>query len=103
LTNTAVGPNPHLRPLNWSSLPVGSSSTGPAPQIRPLAVGFLGEKKKLCTMSPMPDWLVPGTTSFWSMRTGRIVRLMTFHSAFNVIGTTGCTLMNDLWPCSAAP
>ena len=92
-----------MRPLNSSLLPVGSSSAGPAPQMRPPAVGFLGEKKKLCTMSPTPDWLVPGITSFWSRTTGRIVRLMTFHSAFSVIGTTGWTLMNDLWPFSSAP
>ena len=34
---------------------VGSSRTGPAPQIQPPAVGDFGEKKKLAVMSPRPD------------------------------------------------
>ena len=53
-------------------------------------------------MSPMPDWLLPGATLRWSTM-GRMVRLMTFHSAFSEIGTTGWTLSTHLWPCSVLP
>jgi len=59
---------------------VGRNSTGPTPQIRPPAPGFLRQKKKLCVMSPRPDWLVPGWMLVWLM-TGTMVRLMTFQSA----------------------
>ena len=51
---TAVGPSPHLSVVSRSLEPVGSSITGPMPQIQPRAVGTLGEKKKLCTVSLMP-------------------------------------------------
>ena len=72
-----VGPIAHFFAESSSSLPVGIRKAGPAPQINPLAVGFFGEKKRLCVMSPMPVWLPePGNTSLWAM-IGRMVREMT--------------------------
>lgn len=74
----------------------------PAPQISPPAVGFTGEKNRLCRMSPMPDWLVAGSTSSWSM-IGMIVRLIRFHSLVSEIGMTGCTFNVHLCPSRAGP
>ena len=57
---------------------VGSCSTGPAPQIRPL--GSAGDRKAVKTMSPMP--LVrssPGNIAGCEI-TGRMVRVMMFQS-----------------------
>lgn len=60
--------------------------------MRPPAVGFAGEKNRLCTMSPSPDWLPPpGTASFWSM-TEMIVREIRFNSGVSENGMTGWTL-----------
>ena len=77
---------------NWSapspSSAVGSRKTGPAPQISPPAVGWLGDRKKLCTTSPMPDCEVPGLTSDWLMK-GTMLRETRFQSSFRRIGSTG--------------
>ena len=72
----------HLRALSRSLLPVGSRKTGPRPQISPRAEGLAREKNRLCVMSPISDWLLPGTTSPWST-IGRMVRLIRFHSSFS--------------------
>jgi hypothetical protein len=53
---TKVGPALHL-PLSISgSVPVGQAIAGPMPQVTPPGV-LLGEKKKLCSVSPRPKVL----------------------------------------------
>ncbi len=53
--------------------------------------GALGEKKKLCSKSPRPDWLAPAAvTSPWAM-IGRMVREMTLASGLIDTGITGWT------------
>jgi hypothetical protein len=62
------GPGTPFSLPSASLLAVFSSSTGPAPQIQPPAVGAEGEKKKLCVVSPRPDSsLPPGTGDCASM------------------------------------
>ena len=103
LSTTAVGPAPHLSVVSRSFEPVGSSSTGPAPQIQPEAVGALGEKKMLWTMSPVPVCdPAPGKMSDWRT-TGRMVREIRFQSSFRSNGMTGCTLSSQRSPSSAGP
>lgn len=58
------------------------------PHIQPFAVGFFGEKKKLCRILPIPVSESPGITSSFE-RIGTIVREITFHSAFSSKGMTG--------------
>lgn len=100
---TAVGPAPHLPTVSRSSEPLGRSDTGPAPQIQPPAVGALGEKKTLCTMSPIPLWLpAPGMTSC-CQTTGRVVREMMFQCWLNSTGMTGWTLSIQRSPSSFLP
>ena len=60
---------------------VGSKSAGPTPMTQPEDVGALGEKKKLCTTSPMP-------VSPWAI-TGRMVREIRFQSSEMEMGITG--------------
>ena len=66
---------------------VGSWTTGPAPQIH--SPGLAGDRNAVNTVSPMP--LVrrsPGPSDGIEI-TGRIVRVMMFHSLLIEIGTTG--------------
>ncbi|MNE78621.1 hypothetical protein D3C80_1750440 [compost metagenome] len=97
LSATTVGPSPHCSLLSSSSLPAGSSKAGPTPQIQPLAVGCLGEKKKLWVTSPTPDLSAepPGTRPCWSM-IGRMVREIRFHSSLRLKGNTGWIFVT-LW------
>ena len=47
-------------------LRVGQRKAGPAPQTQPPDVGFLGEKKKLCRVSPRPNSLsIPSAMESW--------------------------------------
>lgn len=56
------------------------------------STGSFGEKKKLCTMSPMPDSLeIPAAgESAWIK--GTMVRVIRFQSALSSKGITGWTL-----------
>ncbi len=56
----------------------------------------------ICVTSPIPDGLVPGTTSL-SLMIGRIVRLIRVQSEFSLNGITGWTFKLYLWPYSALP
>ena len=75
------------------SVAVGSRNAGPTPQISPAAVGFFGEKKKLCVVCAEPDLRArsparcrPGSTI------GTIVREIRFQFSLIEIGITGWML-----------
>ncbi|MNP55367.1 hypothetical protein D3C76_1500100 [compost metagenome] len=104
LSATAVGPRPHCSLPSNSSLPVGINKAGPAPRIQPLSVGLLGEKKKLCVMSPAPDLSAAplGAKPCWSIR-GRMVREMRFQSSFSLKGSTGWMLVTLCMPSPVGP
>jgi hypothetical protein len=55
-----VGPAPHRCEPRRSSVAVGHRNAGPIPQIMPPLVGVLGERKKLCVVSPSPKWFPGG-------------------------------------------
>lgn len=98
-----MGPTPHLPLPSARSVAVGTRKTGPAPQTTPEADGAFGEKKRLWTVSPRPNWLVPGpVTSFWAMM-GRMVREMMFQSVLRETGMTGWTLAVKRKPSPSAP
>ena len=82
---------------------LGISITGPTPQIRPLAPGFFGEKKKFCTTSPMPLWLPSPSPGTSCLTTGMMVREMMFQSSFRLIGTTGWMFSVVRLPSRLAP
>ena len=63
----------------------------------------VGEKKKLCTVSPRPNWLpAVGKMSSWPM-IGTIVREIRFQSALIETGITGWKLSRCLRPSSSGP
>ncbi len=78
-------------------------TTGPAPRIQPLAVGSLGEKNRLYTVSPVPVWLpAPGKTSLWWV-IGKIVREKRFQSSLVEMGMTGWMLSVCRSPLLSVP
>ena len=81
-------PAPHWL-VAMSSVAVGIRNAGPTPQISPAAVGFFGEKKKLCVVAPSPTlWSKSGAMSSW-LTIGRMVREITFQFSLIEIGITG--------------
>src|SRR5438309_1921205 len=54
LSSPTVGPMPHCSPAKRSFVAVGSRKIGPTPQHQPLSAAFVGDRKKLCAMSPSP-------------------------------------------------
>ncbi|MNT88355.1 hypothetical protein D3C72_2289080 [compost metagenome] len=66
----------------------------------PLSAGLAGEKKKLCNVSPRPNCEPLGPAMSSCEVTGRMVREMTFQSAFSEKGMTGWMLTVALLPSS---
>src|SRR5215471_15422127 len=73
------------------SLADGAVTIGPNPQVKSLIPELTGERNSVSSMSPMPLVLLLISGSGWVV-TGMIVREMTFHCAFKLIGTTGSML-----------
>jgi hypothetical protein len=53
---------------------------------------LLGEKKKLCSVSPRPKVLSNPGAGASRLTTGRMVRMMRFQSALSLVGITGWKL-----------
>src|SRR5436190_12577516 len=89
------------------SVAVGIRKTGPAPQMRPPRVGFCGEKNRLWTVSPRPNWLRSEAggegTTFFCATIGMMVREIRFQLRLSVTGTTGWTLSRYCDPSSSEP
>src|SRR5262245_15690450 len=73
------------------SLAVGAVTIGPKPQVKSLMPELTGERNSDSLMSPTPFVLLLISGS-GCVVTGIIVREMTFHCAFKLIGTTGSML-----------
>jgi hypothetical protein len=63
---------------------------GPTPQMSPPHPGALGDRKRLCRVSPSPVSLLSPMTSLWWM-IGRMVREIRFQCSVRPMGITGCT------------
>src|SRR5215469_360254 len=74
-----------------ASLADGAVTIGPKPQVKSLIPELTGERNSDSLMSPMPLVLL-GISGLGWVITGMIVREMTFHCAFKLIGTTGSML-----------
>src|SRR5262249_37341087 len=74
-----------------ASLADGAVTIGPNAQGNSLIPELPGERNSVSSMSPMPLVLQLISGSGWVV-TGMIVREMTFHCAFKLIGTTGSML-----------
>jgi len=85
------------------SVAVGIRNAGPTPQIRPPAVGALGDKNRLCMALPNPNCEPsPGISPSW-LTIGTIVREMTFHRESSEFGMTGWMLRYVCSPFPSAP
>src|SRR5262245_6792674 len=73
------------------SLADGAVIIGPKPHEKSLIPELTGEKNSDSLMSPTPFVLLSISGLGWLI-TGMIVREMTFHCAFKLIGTTGSIL-----------
>src|SRR3954452_6269527 len=91
-TSTPVMAPPQTEEPSEALLAVGSCATGPTPHSQPF-VGFLGDRKAEKVVGPVPKGTV--FASGWKegcQISGRMVRVMMFHSSFRWIGMTGWTL-----------
>src|SRR5215471_9158398 len=90
-TKTKVGPSSVLPVPRTGSLAVGAVTIGPKPQAKSLIPELTGERNSDSLMSPTPFVLLSISGLGWVV-IGMIVREMTFHCAFKLIGTTGSML-----------
>src|SRR5215472_11519253 len=74
-----------------ASLADGAVIIGPKPQVKSLIPELTGERNNDSLMSPTPFVLLSISGLGWVV-IGMIVREMTFHCAFKLIGTTGSML-----------
>src|SRR5689334_20049160 len=89
-STTNVGPRPNFFEPSKSSVAVGISRAGPRRQMK--GCDLLGEKKRLCTVSPRPACEKLPTMSLWYM-TGTMVLEITFQCGFRAMGITGWKFM----------
>src|SRR5436190_22795440 len=86
-STTNEGPRPQFLLPNSALLFVGSCRTGPTPHIQ--CPGLAGDRNAVKTTSPIPFLLSIPFPSDGFHITGRIVRVMMFHSLLIEIGITG--------------
>src|SRR5262245_18977783 len=89
-STTNDGPSPQFLFPSSALVFVGSWTTGPAPQIH--LPGLTGDRNAVNTVSPRPSVRSSPGKSGGMEISGRIVRVMTFHSSFTEIGITGWML-----------
>ena len=102
-STTPVGPIPHLPVPSRSSVAVGKRNTAPTPQTTPPAVGALGDRKTLCSVSPIPNCDPDSGRRLRYETTGTMVREITFQPAPIAKGITGCTFSRQRDPARSGP